>query len=164
MGEEVRARGPLNRSILRLPARQDMQTDNQQLGRVEAISIERFEFRNASEEALVALNECGNRLRAERWPDDPPVELEETVAQLRSIPPFVDLQVWSAWERPAGREARIVATGRVTTFDMLTNRHAAELNLGVLPEYRRRGLGTRLLALAADAAASAGRRLLVAMT
>src|SRR5262245_26056401 len=129
-----------------------------------AVEIETFDYRSAGEAEFAALNNCQNRLRAESWPDDPPIELDERITHWRSIPAFVDVRLWTAWKRPAGSDAAIVATGHVTTADMPSNRHAAEFNIGVLPEFRRRGLGTQLLARVAEAAAEADRRLLITFT
>ena len=30
-------------------------------------------------------------------PDDPPIPVQETIDNLHSLPPFVDVRVWAAW-------------------------------------------------------------------
>src|SRR5437870_5246545 len=49
-----------------------------------SVSIDAFDYRAAAEWEMAALNVLGNRLRAESWPDDPPIDLDETVTTLRS--------------------------------------------------------------------------------
>jgi GNAT superfamily N-acetyltransferase len=107
------------------------------------------------------LNQHSNRIRIERLPEDPPIPVEETIHSLQSIPDFVDLRIWAAWD-PAGSE--IVAQGNVSLLRTLENRHLVQFDLSVLPCYRRKGLGSSLLRLLIQAAKADQRRMLMAET
>jgi GNAT superfamily N-acetyltransferase len=99
--------------------------------------------------------------QAERFPDDPPRPLEQTVGLFRSIPPFFDFRLWAAWN-----DDRTALLGYGLLFMARTdeNQHMAQMEMEVLPDVRRQGLGKRLLAPMVEAAAQAGRRLLIANT
>lgn len=58
---------------------------------IPVIHIRPFE-KTASQADFAALNRHNNCIRLERLPDDPPVPLDETVQNLRSIPPFADFK------------------------------------------------------------------------
>jgi mycothiol synthase len=120
--------------------------------------IEAINLREADEATYTALNGLYNRLRAERMPDDPPVAVEQMMTQWRSIPPVITMHAW------AGREdggSEPVAWAVVHLVDLEANRHVAQFQLEVAPEFRRQGLGSRLLALVAGTAAEEGRSLLI---
>ncbi len=61
-----------------------------------AVQLRSFD-KNASQSEYVALNRHTNRIRLERLPDDPPIPLEESIQNLQSIPTYVDLKLWAAW-------------------------------------------------------------------
>jgi GNAT superfamily N-acetyltransferase len=126
-----------------------------------SIEIRPFDRLEVGEGECRAWNECGNRLRAETLPEDPPVSIEETTRNLRVIPPDHELRLWAAWS-PDGAE--IVATGRVTTTKTGVNQHLAEFFISVLPEWRRQGIGRRLLSPAAEAVRATGRGLMMSHT
>ncbi|MDX2007741.1 MAG: GNAT family N-acetyltransferase [Meiothermus sp.] len=104
--------------------------------------IRSVDIKNASQSDYTAFNEFANRMRAERLPNDPPRSLEETIQQAQNIPPVVELRVWVV-DHPQGQG--IVASGDVQLFRLEQNRHVAPVSLEVLPEFRQRGLATRLL-------------------
>jgi RimJ/RimL family protein N-acetyltransferase len=54
------------------------------------------------------------------------------------------------------RSARVVGWADTRRPEAVGGRHRAELGMGVHPEYRRRGLGTRLLQAVIDATKAAG--------
>ena len=64
---------------------------------INTLQPEIFEARRANEAVWAALNTFENRLRLEEWPDDPPEQIEETIQNIQSIPPFVDLSLWVVW-------------------------------------------------------------------
>lgn len=115
----------------------------------------------AAPEEYAALNRHTNRIRLERLPDDPPVPLEETIQNLQSIPPFVDLRLWAAWDAD---HKEIVGLANVVFIKMEENQHLAQFEITVLPEQRRQGLGRRLLAWVAEATQKKNRRLLMTNT
>ncbi|MFQ5796782.1 MAG: GNAT family N-acetyltransferase [Candidatus Bipolaricaulia bacterium] len=120
-----------------------------------------FDPHKASESEWVVLNTFQNRMRAEQWPDDPPREIKETIRNLCSLPPFVDLHFWVVW-RVDGSE--IVATANAVIWRTDHNKHLAQFDISVLPEMRRQRIAKRLLELVADVAHKENRRLLLAST
>lgn len=126
-----------------------------------SVHILPYNVREASPEDYAAYNRHINRARAERLPDDPPVPLEETIQSLRHLPAFIDVPAWMGWN--AG-QTEIVASGTIILMDMPDNQHLAQMELVVEPEYRRQGLGRRLLAQLVEAARARGRRLLLTHT
>ncbi|HLA24006.1 MAG TPA: GNAT family N-acetyltransferase [bacterium] len=121
--------------------------------------IEQIDAKHATPEQYAAINEFGNVIRTERMPDDPPIPLDEEIRRLQNIPPVVDLRVWVAWDGD-----RVAADGNVEILRTEENKHLVEGHINVRPEYRRRGLGTRLLAHLADAAAREGRTVMIGFT
>jgi GNAT superfamily N-acetyltransferase len=120
-----------------------------------------FDGKGATPAEYEALNKHNNRMRKERLPDDPPVPLEETTQNLQSLPPFVDVRLWAAW---TPGQAEMVGLGDVILLRTEENQHLAQFELSVLPEYRRQGLGKRLLRLIAETAQEDKRRLLMTNT
>lgn len=115
----------------------------------------------ATQAEYAAINRHLNRMRRERLPDDQPSPVEDTIQQFQSLPDFVDFKVWIAWD--AGN-TEIIAQGNVSFLDMDENRHLAQFDITVLPEYRRQGYGRQLLRRIAAAAQANGRRLLMTDT
>lgn len=117
--------------------------------------------KNAPQVEYAALNRHTNRIRSERYPDDPPIPVDESVQNLQSIPPFADLKLWAAWNAD---QNEIVALGNVVILRMEENKHMAQFEITVLPEYRRQGLGRQLLSRIAHVARQENRRLLMTST
>jgi mycothiol synthase len=115
----------------------------------------------ASQAEYAALNRHTNRMRLERLPDDPPIPLEETIQNLQNFPPFIDIKLWVA-RNPD--QSEILALGDIIIMRMDENKHLAQFEITVLPEYRRQGLGRQLLGLIADVAQKEERRLLMTNT
>lgn len=95
-------------------------------------------------------------LRTEEWPDDPPRSYDKWLTGLRTVPPFVALRIWVAWQ---GGEA--VGRSTLEIYDTPDNRHLANADVGVLLGHRRQGIGKRLLVPAVQAAEASGRTLLM---
>jgi len=125
------------------------------------IQIRPFDGMGASQAEYAALNRHTNRIRLERLPDDPPIPLAETIQNLQSIPSFVDLKLWAAWN-PS--QSEIVALGNVVIFRTEDNKHLVQFEITVLAEYRLQGLGRQFLGLIADATQKENRRLLMTNT
>lgn len=100
-----------------------------------------------------------NALQTEADPEMPPVPVEERVRRWQSLPPYSVLRMW-AIRHP--EQPTIVAVGRLGFQRVEHNRHVADFSIGVLPEFRRRGLARRLLAPVAAAARQEARTLLIA--
>jgi GNAT superfamily N-acetyltransferase len=105
------------------------------------------------------MNAFGNEIRAEAWPDDPSKTLEETIRELRSIPPFVDVYMWAVWSNN-----EITASANLAVLRTEDNQHLAQFEINVLPPLRRRGIARRLLKLITEAAQAENRRLLITQT
>jgi GNAT superfamily N-acetyltransferase len=105
--------------------------------------------------AVHALNEV---LRSERNPDDPPMPYDEMVRGMRNIPAFLDVTAWAVMDDTAGR---LAATGDLELTRLAENREVGEFNIGVHPDYRRRGIARRLLGLITARALAAGRTRLI---
>lgn len=125
------------------------------------IQIKPFNVKNAAQAEYAALNKHDNLLRRERLPDDPPIPVEETLQELKNLPPFVEVKMWCAWD---AHQSEIVAASLVQLLRMEENQHLAQFDITVLPDYRRQGFGRQLLALVTDAAQADNRRLLLAQT
>jgi mycothiol synthase len=115
----------------------------------------------ASKDEYTAMNRHANRIRQERQPDDPPIPLEEAIQNMQNLPPFVDVKMWVIWN--AG-QSETIAQGNVVMLRIEENKHLAQFEITVLPEYRQQGLGRQLLGLIAGAAQQGERRLLMTDT
>jgi len=125
------------------------------------LEIKPFDVRNASAEEYRAANELDNRIRAEYLPDDPPIPLEERTRNWQNMPAFIGVHAWAVRNDD---DSQAIASGSVTVTRLETNKHIAEFNIEVLPEFRRQGLARELLARIADAARQENRTLLFAST
>jgi len=126
-----------------------------------SVQIRPFDLYTATEAEWAALNALKNRIDAELDPDEPPESVEDHARRLRSLPPSKNLLVWVAWDLDGG-SALGMATLSALTGD--AKRHLAPVSISVLPEARRMGIATRLLRPVAEAARTAGLRLLMAQT
>jgi mycothiol synthase len=125
------------------------------------LEIKLIDIRHASAEEYRAANVFNNAMRAERLPDDPPIPLAEQIGEYQNIPDFVDVNAWVVWNT---QDSTAVGVGVVVFMRTETNRHLAELDIQVLPKYRRLGIARRLLALATETAQRENRRLLITNT
>ncbi len=124
-----------------------------------SIQIHHFNVKEASQVEYAALSKQNNVMRRERLPDDPPIPVEETVQEMRNLPPFVELKMWCAWE-----QAEMIGQCHIVLIRMEENRHLAQFDIAVQPAYRRQGLGRQFLGLVAEAARQDNRRLLLTET
>jgi len=120
--------------------------------------LEPFDVRSADDDAFRARWELDEALRAERMPDDPPVPFETFLGRNRNVPEYY--QLWGLTARAPGEAgfAGSVFLGYDTSGQ---NAHLASVDIDIRPQYRRQGLGRRLLHLAAEAAQKRERRLLI---
>ena len=110
-------------------------------------------------DALVAdLNRFGNDVKQQIRPEDPPTPLNITRASLENIPSFVSLRMFGA------RDAAGALIGQATIVVARTedNQHMAQTSVHVLPDHRRQGVATRLVAELIPIAEEEQRRLIVA--
>lgn len=128
---------------------------------VPALKIKPFPIKSATEKEYRAANEFGNILRAEFLPDDPPTPLKEEIQRWQNIPGFVDVRAWAVWNPD---ESAALGAGTAEFLLMDHNQHLAEFQIQVHPQYRRRGLGRRLLGQIVNTACEKGRNLLITNT
>lgn len=125
-------------------------------------TIRAFDVNTATPEeirALYTLHYGPRGLRTEEWPDDPPRPFERWLTGLQTIPSFLTLRIWVAWQ---GEEA--VGRSSLEIYDMPKNRHVANVHVGVIADHRRQGIGRQLLAPLAEAAEAAEKTLLLSGT
>ncbi len=123
--------------------------------------IRPFDLRAASAADYACLNAFKNILRREAMPDDPPISCREDVQVWQSLPDYTEDTAWAMWQ-PAPR--RVVAFAEAKIYHTGDNEHMLDFTIEVLPEFRRQGLGRKLLGLIADHAQRNHRRLMVTET
>ena len=128
------------------------------------LDIRPFNLTGATPAEYAALNRHLNRAKAETLPDDPPTPLEQTVAEMRNIPPFVAVHAWAGWDAAGGAGAEMRAGAFVQFLKTGENAHLVQFDISVDPEYRRRGVGRELLRRAAALTRGEGRRLMMTDT
>ena len=127
----------------------------------ESPTIRPFDFRNADEREYALLNDFYDRMHAEQEPDDPPRTHEQRVRNWRSRPAFIESFSWMITDAAGAATVAVASVGWLRTGE---NQHAAEFEIEVLPEQRRRGLGRHLLGLITETSERASRRLLIGST
>lgn len=120
-----------------------------------------FDPREASDEEFMALVAFRNRIRAEQLPDDPPIPASEYLLRMQNISPAMKSHIWVVWN---AARTEVLASGGLDYEVNGENRELANIRIAVLPEFRRRGIGRRLLALIAQRAQRENRRRLFAHT
>lgn len=121
--------------------------------------IRPFDHKNATTAAYEALNIFSNRMRAEQFPDDPPIPLAEAIQDWRNMSAAYKLCEWAMQKQ---ENTPILAAAHII-MPLTDNLHMAYCGVEVLPEYRRQGLASRLLPLIVECVRLEGRRLLVAI-
>ena len=109
-----------------------------------AVTFRPLDIRQASENEYRCLNEFKNTMNREYLPDDPPIPLEESIQEWKTLPEFVELEAYTAWDP---RNTKIIAFCRVLVFHTGDNEHLARFGIEVLPEYRQQGIGRQALAM-----------------
>lgn len=90
-------------------------------------------------------------------PEDPPQTIEYIKQNWLSTPPVITEYHWLAWSTGGA----LIGRGEVDFFNMEENQHIGQVFIFVHPDWRRRGIGSQLLALIADEALAKNRRLLL---
>ena len=124
------------------------------------VVLESTDLRDMPEDLIRELYAATAPLRAEADPGEPPQPLEQVLAFARNLPEGHD-GVTIAARVEAGQ---IVGSADVAVQDMDGHRHIAWVNVGVLPDHRRAGVGRALLGGALEAAERFGRGLLMGGT
>lgn len=124
------------------------------------ITFQAIDHASMPDADIEALNAFQNVMQREMFPEDPPVPLELTAAQVRNIPDFfVTNEHWA--REPDGS---IVATGYANWRRAPENRHVAYAGVTVRADRRRRGLAKAMLGLLVPHAEADGRTLLMGPT
>lgn len=123
------------------------------------VTVRPFDLATSTAEEQSSLYALVCSLQAEEWPEDPPRPFEEWLRVLRSVPPFVTLRIWVAWD---GEEA--VGRATFTITDTPENRHIADIDIGVAEHRRRQAIAKKLLSQVVSAADEHERTLLIGGT
>jgi len=126
----------------------------------EAVRIEDFDVTTASDQQLADYVTYVNRRRVEDQPEDPLIPSETVIAELRNLPGHIRAFGWLA----RGVDGGVVAETHGVFQDTPENRQLLQVELGVLESFRRRGLGSELLARVLDRAESLGRSNIIGVT
>lgn len=124
-----------------------------------SITISHLDPRTASDEELTRLNAFGNVLRAESKPDEPPTPVEVSIQGARNIPSFVEPHAYIA-----EADGTIVGSASGGILHTGENEHILQCGVTVHPEWRRQGIGWKLLEKMVELAESTDRRLLISTT
>ncbi|MPZ48244.1 MAG: GNAT family N-acetyltransferase [Dehalococcoidia bacterium] len=125
----------------------------------EGLELREFDPQAATDAEFVALNALQNRVLAETRPYYPPATLSETIAAQTHKRSTMRRREWAVWHG-----AVMIAAAGMEIYVGQTNQHLAEIWISVLPEWRRRTIGTHLLARIADGVQAEDRRLIMAST
>jgi mycothiol synthase len=125
------------------------------------IAIAPFDIAAAGPQDWAAFNAFRNRMLAERAPDDPPRAVADTAGFYQNPPPIVEFRLWVGRAMPGGE---LVAQATLALVRTEENAHLAQADLDVAPDWRRRGIGRRLLACVTAAAAAEARTALIITT
>jgi GNAT superfamily N-acetyltransferase len=117
------------------------------------MNIESFNALAASPREYAEYNALMNEIRRERFPEDPPLTVEDETRMLQSRPAFLDAQQWSVWE-----DEHMIGAGTAQVARENFNQHLEYGMIDILAAHRRRGIGRQLLARIADAAVTENRR------
>lgn len=123
----------------------------------ESIEIRSIDLHTATDAEYIDVSALRDALRREALPEDPPWPAEEDKRRLQFRNPAKDDTAWIAVDTHAGRVVGLGTADILLTGD---NPHVLWFDISVLPEFRRQGIGTRLLSCIADHARTRGRGLL----
>lgn len=124
-------------------------------------TIELCDPRNDSDDVIAQRCDFSHVLAREVIPDEPPTPVEQAIASIRAYPDR--MRIWSFRARDA--EGNLVASGGTSTDpENDTNPDVFWVSVNVLPDHRRNGLGSRILAEIVGLARAEGRTRLIGGT
>ena len=112
-------------------------------------SIEQVDLARMSDDQLRPFVEFAWRRSKEEVPEDPVLPFEAMATRMRMTSPMFVRQRWAVWAGP-GKLAATLSVNRSTQ----DNLNIRDVDIEVDPDHRRRGLGTRLLAIAVESCGS----------
>ncbi|WP_161883286.1 GNAT family N-acetyltransferase [Deinococcus alpinitundrae] len=116
------------------------------------LRLEQFDPAAAPDATLRAAARFHETMRAERMPEDPPLDEAALIAGWRHPDAAAERCTFVLWDGDT------VAASASLSLPRDHHTHTVSVNLGVIAPYRRRGLGKRLMRAAAEYAAHSGRR------
>lgn len=122
------------------------------------VTISEFVAAQAGAEEFVDVNALGNRIRAERIPNDPPIPLSVTKAQMLDLLPEMESRFFAARD-DTGALVGFARAGIALTGDV---DHLAHFDIEIRPESRQQRIAAQLLARVVEFAEANDRRLMVA--
>ncbi|MDX1932839.1 MAG: GNAT family N-acetyltransferase [Capsulimonadales bacterium] len=122
-----------------------------------SLPIVRTDLPRLTEEEIRPIYEFQRRMDRERSPDDPKLPFEQMVASIRNIPAFVEVFAFLVREG----DGTVVASADFAFLKTPENQHMGQFGISVLPPYRRRGIGRRLLNEIVTTAERHERRLMI---
>lgn len=123
------------------------------------LNIRTIDIRNISDEDARKSHDLRVAMAAERVPDDPAPKWEDSLAQFRSIPPFVDVWVWFVEQ-----DDKCIGSANIGVMRADENQHLGQFHIDLLPEARRQGIGKKLLSEIVAVAENENRTLLMTDT
>jgi mycothiol synthase len=114
-------------------------------------------LRDANDAEYASLAALKNAMRREALPEDPPWPADEQTRHFQGMPAIQDD---TAWVASRGAPEDIVALAQADIFQTGDNPRVLWFEVGVLPDFRRQGLGRLMLRQLAAHARSRGRTLL----
>jgi mycothiol synthase len=127
---------------------------------VDELTMFETDYRDLSDDDIVALNTFANAMAAEAHPEDPPDPLEVTQAEVRKMPAITVIREFWARER----DGVIAGVGYAWWRQTPENRHLAYCGVEVRPDLRRLGLAKRLLRPVVDAVGADSRTTIIGWT
>jgi GNAT superfamily N-acetyltransferase len=127
-----------------------------ELLRVGNIVVSELDLASATDDDVCAFTAFRNAMQAEYHADDPPWTEDAVAMEVRNWPPFIKHRAFLARDD----DGSIVASAIANWMVHEDNQHIVNVDLGVLPAYRRRGIGTTLLGQVVAVAEELGRRLI----
>lgn len=125
------------------------------------VTVERFVHQRASLPCFRAYHALKIALHLELMPDVAPISLPERMAWFRHLPDNLEVACWVAWDETS---RQMVGTAETMFWRTDDHQDVMRFTVGVLPAYRRQGIGRRLLAQVASLAQQKGRKTLTTRT
>ena len=120
------------------------------------LEFRQIDLRQISELEARAVNNFLNISRAEVMPEDPETPLATRLLEWQNIPMRYNLAAFAFFQASC-----VVAFARISCDQQGENQHLCGVNLEVLPEWRRKGLGMQLLKAVLTVAKHQQRRILI---
>ncbi len=125
------------------------------------VAIKSFFYQRASLHCFRAYHALRVALHQELMPDITPISLAERTSWFRHLPNDLEIACWVAWDES---NQQMVGTAEAIFWRTGKNQDVMQFTVGVLPAYRRRGIGRRLLAHVASLAQQEERKTLTTRT